>query len=167
MHAMVKPTSRQPPLPARPADAPAPLKQYVKLRVDPKMQEFLENRGARPDRGGSRWNFSAIVREQFELFMTSLNESDPRKAGFPPKFYNVLVELLSEPWSLNGSMIKILDSYVASLPLLDEHLEAAGIDDRKAFFDAIARLSFAERLAIVEEAHVRHAPRAEPGSPDL
>ena len=141
-------------------------KYLLRVAVDEKLDKFLVGIGARADRGGSRWNRSAVIRRQFELYMAALDESDPRKRGFPADFYVALVELLTEPWSLNASLIRILDRYVEGLTYLNDHLKEAGID-REAFLTAIAQLTFAERLSIVEAAEAHHAPAASSGSTDL
>jgi hypothetical protein len=139
----------------------------VKVPVNDRMLDFLNRLGARSDKGRSRWSFANVVREQFDLFLTALDESDPRLTrGFPQNYYDLTVELLTEPWSLNSTTIKILDAYISMLPNSKALLAEAHVE-REAFLAAIAGLTFAERLHLVEAAHVRHAPRVEPGSPEL
>jgi hypothetical protein len=138
----------------------------VKVPVNDRMLDFLNRLGARSDKGRSRWSFANVVREQFDLFLASLDESDPRVTrDFPQSYYDLTVELLTEPWSLNSTTIKILDAYISTLPHLKTLLAEAHVK-RETFLAAIAGLTFAERLHLVEAAHVRHAPRVEPG-PDL
>jgi hypothetical protein len=157
-----------PPAKAPQASGPASTEWVqVKLPVNDRMLDFLKRLGARSDRGRSRWSLANVVREQFDLFLTSLDASDPRATrGFPEPFYELTIELLTEPWSINGTTIKILDAYMSTLPHLGTLLAEAGVE-KKAFLAAITELSFTERLHLVEAAHVRHAPRAEPGSPDF
>jgi hypothetical protein len=130
------------------------------------MLDFLTRLGARSDKGGSRWSRANVVREQFDLFLASLDESDPRHTrDFPQRYYDLVLALLTEPWSLNATTIKILDAYISTLPTFKALLTEA--HQREAFLAAIAELSFAERLHLVEAAQIHYAPLPKPGSPDL
>jgi hypothetical protein len=131
------------------------------------MIDFLNRRGARPDRGRSTFSLTNVMRHQFELFMASIDESDPRLSrDFPQEYYDLTIELLARPWTLNADIIRLLDGYIARQAHLPHLLEQAGVE-RSAYLKAIAELSFSERLHLVEQAHVRHAPLPEPGSLDL
>jgi hypothetical protein len=140
----------------------------LQIQATPEMVDFLNRRGARPDRGRSPFSLTNVMRQQFELFMASIDESDPRGSrGFPQVYYDLTVELLSQPWTLNADTIRLLDGYLGRQPHLNYLLEQTGVD-RKTYLAAIAELNFSERLHLVEQAHVRHAPPPpEPGSPDL
>jgi hypothetical protein len=142
---------------------------YVNLRIpaSDKLLAHLESLGARPDRGGSPWNRSNVLRGQLELFLASLTESDPRSTRkFPQAFYEVTLEVLTEPWLLNARVIRVLPSYVEAQPDFASLLAEAGVD-RKAYLKALSELSFAERLFLVESAQMHHAPKPDSTSPDL
>jgi hypothetical protein len=132
------------------------------------MVDFLNRQGARPDRGRSTFSLTNVMRRQFELFIASIDESDPRLTrGFPQEYYDLTVELLAHPWTINADIIRLLDGYIARQAHLPHLLEQAGVE-RSAYLQAVAELSFSERLHLVEQAHVHHAPPPpEPGSPDL
>ena len=140
---------------------------HVKVPVNDRMLDFLTRLGARSDKGGSRWSRANVVREQFDLFLMSLDESDPRNTrDFPQHYYDLAVALLTEPWTINGTTIKILDAYLPTLPHFKTLLAETHVQ-REAFLAAIAELSFSERLHLVEAAHVRYAPRVETDSLDF
>jgi hypothetical protein len=140
----------------------------LQIQATPEMVDFLNRRGARPDRGRSPFSLTNVMRQQFEFFMASIDESDPRVArDFPQEYYDLTVEAIAQPWTLNADTIRLLDGYLGRQAHLNYLLEQAGLD-RKAYLAAIAELTFSERLHLVEQAHVRHAPpQPEPGSPDL
>jgi hypothetical protein len=140
----------------------------LQIQASPDMVDFLNRRGARPDRGRSPFSLTNVMRQQFELFMASIDESDPRLSrGFPQEYYDLTIELVTQPWTLNADAIRLLDHYLGRQPHLNYLLEQIGAD-RKAYLAAIAKLNFSERLHLVEQAHVRHAPPPpEPDSPDL
>ncbi len=142
---------------------------YVNLRIpaSDKLLAHLESLGARPDRGGSPWNRSNVLRGQLELFLASLSESDPRATrSFPQEYYEVTLQVLTEPWLLNARVIRVLPSYVEAQPDLGSILAELGVD-RAAYLKALGKLSFAEKLYLVEAAQMHHAPKPDPTSPDL
>jgi hypothetical protein len=107
-----------------------------------------------------------MLRGQLDLLVAVVDESDPRLTrDFPQEYYDLTLELLTEPWSLNAQMIKKLTVYVQALNL-EELLEQHGID-QEPYLQALEKLTFAERLHLVEAAQAHHAPRPVPGSPDL
>jgi hypothetical protein len=155
----------KPPKPTPDDDPIDPI--WIRVPADKKLLQFLSSRGARADKGRSPWNRSHILRMQLDLWLASLDESDPRATrNFPQAYYDLTIKLLTEPWELNARMIKRLSAYVQTLLDLDDLLTEAGID-RGAYLAALEDLSFAERLHLVEAAQAHHAPKPHPGSPDL
>jgi hypothetical protein len=156
--------------PAKAVPPPEPVPAWtgkIQIQATPGMVDFFNRRGARPDRGRSTYSLTNVLRQQFELFMAAIDESDPRGTrGFPQEFYDLTVELLANPWSLNADIIRLLEGYIARQAHLPYLLEQFGVE-RSAYLKAIAELTFAERLHLVEQAQIRHAPHPEPGSPDL
>jgi hypothetical protein len=144
-----------------PAPDPEPVPSWtgrLQLKATPEMVDFLNRRGARPDRGRSAFNLTNVMLRQFELFMASIDESDPRGTrGFSQAYYDLTIELLVQPWTLNADSIRLLDSYLGRQPHFARFLAEAGVE-RAAYLKAIAELSFAERLHLVEAAQVHHAP---------
>jgi hypothetical protein len=87
-----------------------------------------------------------------------LEECDPRVTqGFPQTYYDLCVELLNQPWSLNADTLRLLDRHLARQPRFAAALQDAGVQ-REAFLTAVSELGFAERLHLLEAAQVRHAP---------
>jgi hypothetical protein len=133
------------------------------IYAPPDLIDFLHDRGARPDRSGGTWSRTAVLTRSFDLFAAGLAASDPRKtaARLPAAYYELAVELLTQPWKLGASDIKMLPEYLRDLPHFTPTVEAAGVDP-EAFLAAIRPLSFTERHHIVDQAHQRHAPHDEP-----
>jgi hypothetical protein len=127
--------------------------------------DFLNHQGALPDRGRSTFSLTNVVRRQFALLLAVIEESDPRKSRtpFPQEYYDLTVEILAHPWTLDADLIRLLDGYIAHQANLPSLLEQGGVE-RSAYLQAITELSFAERVHMVEKALVRHAPR-HPSSP--
>ncbi len=140
----------------------------LQIQASPDMVDFLNRLGARPDRGRSPFSLTNVMRRQFELFMAAIDESDPRiSRGFPQEYYDLTIELVTQPWTLNADALRLLEHYLGRQPHLNYLLEQIGAD-RKAYLAAIAKLNFSERLHLIEQAHIRHAPPPpEPGSLDL
>jgi hypothetical protein len=152
-----------------PKPKPPQVPGYVSLRVPAtdKLLVHLENLGARSHRGPSPWGLSTVLRSQWDLFLASLEESDPRSTrDFPQEYYDLTIAVLTVPWELNARMIRVLPTYIQAQDDFAQLLQAAGVE-RAAYLQAIDELSFAERLHLVEAAQMHHAPRADPTTPDL
>ena len=159
-----KPVSAKPAVrtKASPPPSPKPVQTWsgrLQIQVSPAVVEFLYYQGARPDRGRSTFSLSNVMRRQCDLLVAVIEESDPRKSRlpFPQEYYDLTIEVLAHPWTLNADIIRLLDAYVAHEELLPSLLKQRGIQPA-AYLQAIAGLAFAERLHLVEKALVRHAP---------
>jgi hypothetical protein len=147
---------------AKASPAPEPVQAWsgkLQIRPSPELIEFLNRLGARPDRGGSAFGLSNVMRQQLALFLAVIEESDPRKSRppFPQEFYDLTIDVLAQPSMLNADLIRLLDGYIARQAPLSSLLEQRGLE-RSAYLEAIAGLDFPERVHLVEKALVRHAP---------
>jgi hypothetical protein len=147
---------------ASPAPEPVPIwTGRIQIQATPEVAEFLYRQGARPDRGGRTFGLSNVMRQQLALFLAVIEESDPRtrknRPPFPQDYYDLTIEVLAQPSTVNADLIRLLDGYIARQAHLPSLLEERGVE-RSAYLHAVAELDFAERLHLVEKALVRHAP---------
>jgi hypothetical protein len=99
------------------------------------------------------------MRRNCDIWVAVIEESDPRKSRppFPQEYYDLTLEVLDHPWTLDADLIRLLAGYIAHQANLPALLEQRGVE-RAAYLQAVAELSFAERVHLVEAALVRHAP---------
>ncbi len=152
-----------------PPPEPDPVQTWtgrLQIQATPELVRFLNRQGARPDRGRSTFSLTNVMRRHLDLFLASNEESDPRLNGFPQEYYDLTVEVLAHPWTINADIIRLLDGYIARQAHLPYLLEQAGVE-RAPYLQAIAELRFPERLHLVEQAHIFHAPPASEPDSDL
>ena len=132
---------------------------YTSVNLKVEDIERLHQRGARPDRGRGPQSHSARLRRALSLFDAILVESDPRLTQhFREEFFELVMRLLEDPWSLSADLIKILPAYLESRPRFRMVAMDAKVDPRE-FLAALRKLSFAELLFLVDQAELRHAAR--------
>ena len=132
---------------------------YTSVNLKAEDIERLHQRGARPDRGRGPQSHSARLRRALSLFDAVLVQSDPRLTqDFPEEFFELVIRLLEDPWSLSADLIKLLPAYLEGRPGLRMAAKEAKVDP-KEFLSALRKLTFAELLFLVDQAELRHAAR--------
>jgi len=133
---------------------------YTSIILKPEDLDRLHQRGARPDRGRGPQGHSARLRRALSLFDAVLVESDPRLTqSFREEFFELVLRLLDDPWSLSAELIKLLPAYLENRPGFRMAAKEAKVDP-KEFLAALRKLTFAELLFLVDQAELRHAPRS-------
>ncbi len=118
--------------------------------LSPSLFEFLEQRGAKSDRGKGPFNRSGMLRRKIDLLSALFERSNPLETrNFPPAYVELLVEVIPEPWSLSSDEISLFEHVVARRPSLAKLAKArrVNVDD---LVSRLAALDFAERLALVD-----------------
>ncbi|MDP9120981.1 MAG: hypothetical protein M3O15_06370 [Acidobacteriota bacterium] len=124
------------------------------IHIDGVSIQFLEERGARASRGGGTFNRSQMLTRYLRLLRQILEQADPARQ-MPPELIAAAVGLLKEPWDLNKYSIEKLADYLRSQPGFAE-LGKRG----EQLVQAVDRLGFAERAALVDLAFKEHGPVA-------
>ncbi len=131
-------------------------RERTNLAIPPAVERSLEARGARRQRGPGPLNFRRQLTLSLETFDNLLLHSDPRQTQqMPEELYERVLELLSNPLSLESFHILHLGTYLTTLPgwAAEAGAGAGGLAERVDSF------SFAEKLHLVEAAQARHAER--------
>ncbi len=145
--------------PVEPSRASSGRTHLTTVGLSPGLFEFLEQRGAKSDRGKGPLNRSGMLRRKIDLLSALFERSNPLETrDFPPAYVDLLAEVLPEPWSLSSDEILLLEHVVARRPSLAKSAKArrVNVDD---LVSRLAALDFAERLALVDllEQHVARA----------
>ena len=124
----------------------------------------LEARGARSERGGGERGTSAILRRRLAILESVIINCDPRfTQKFPEAYYDFVVSRITSPWSIPPDRIARLEAHLSHDADFDEAAEAAGIDPAE-LREALSKLSFPEKLTLVDAAELRQT-RAEASRP--
>jgi hypothetical protein len=120
--------------------------------------EFLAARGARSQRGGGRFCRSAAVHRALVQLEGLLAACDPATSGrLDPRLCELVARRLPRPWRLTRCEIEELARCLAGAPGFLDAVAVAGLAPAAALA-AIAALSVAEKLALVDAAVCRQAP---------
>ncbi len=134
----------------------APRKERTNLAIPPAVQQSLEARGARRRRGPGPLNFRRQLTQSLETFDNLLLHSDPRRTKqMPEPMYEAVLELLTNPLSLESFHILHLGTYLTTLPGWEARAGAGAA----RLAETVDSYSFAEKLHLVEAAQARHAER--------
>jgi hypothetical protein len=121
---------------------------------------FLERRGARAQRGGGEFSRSVVLHRAFQTLRTLLEECDPRRTrGMPEVQHAFLTRILPQPWTLKRLEIEHLATRVEGVPGFRQAAADAGLDAAEVVA-ALASLTFAEKLALLDQAVQVQAPAA-------
>jgi hypothetical protein len=150
--------------PARPSSlrrgpaGPARRSHRSTISLPPKLRSQLEARGARSDKSHGPYNYTRQLARTLALFDDVLSKSDPRNtSGLPQDRYDLILEVLTDPLSLESFHITRLGDYLAELPLFRDRARELALDCDE-LRNTINALPFAEKLHLVQTAQVRHAP---------
>jgi hypothetical protein len=125
---------------------------------------FLERRGARSHRGGSEFSRSSVLHRVIQGQRALLEAADPRPR-LAPAACEAAVALLPAGWTLKPLEIQHLEEVLEHAADFAQVVVKAGLEVR-AFLDAVAALSFAEKFALVDLAIQAHAPAAASAKPE-
>jgi hypothetical protein len=149
--------------PARPSSlrrgpaGPARRSHRSTISLPPKLRSQLEARGARSDKSHGPYNYTRQLARTLALFDDVLSKSDPRNtSGLPQDRYDLILEVLTDPLSLESFHITRLGDYLLDLPLFRARAQDLALDGAE-FRQAINDLPFAEKLHLALAAQVRHA----------
>ena len=128
--------------------------------------KFLQQRGAHSHRGGGTFSRSVVMGRMFEALRLYQEATDPRRTrGLPEAMHELLVRLVPEPWALRPYEIETLEGLLQRSPGFAEAVTAAG-SDPAALLAAVAEMSLAEKLTLVDHAVQAQAPAAAGTSPE-
>jgi hypothetical protein len=118
--------------------------------------EFLELRGAQGDRRGGEHSRSAMLARHLEFYAAVINFSDPRDTrNFSAAYFDLTMQLLSNPWDIRARDIVYLHQYLADLPTFDDLVRRARVKPHE-YLAKIQEFSYAEKLMLVDQAEQRH-----------
>ncbi|HVT59518.1 MAG TPA: hypothetical protein VHR45_14085 [Thermoanaerobaculia bacterium] len=127
---------------------------------------FLAKRGARSHRGGGEFNRSVVLHRSLQTLRVLLDSCDPRKSkGLAPAFVDLATSLLPAPWTLKPFEIEHLPTILERAPEFEATVAAAGVEARE-LLAALAALSFAEKVWLVDQAVQAQAPAASAATPE-
>lgn len=138
----------------RPAGRPR-FPHQLSFQYDDAIQRLLLDRGARRDRGER--GLAATLRRLLARYGELVRRLDPVLSGdFPAELLPPFVALVRAPWRLSAFEIGLLDRVISDdprlVPCAAEHQIAPDV-----LVAAVRRLSYAQRLALVDRAEIIHA----------
>jgi hypothetical protein len=135
-----------------------PAKRLI-ITLPPEVIRRLRNRGARSDKRHGPYNLTSQLARALGFFDSVVLKSDPRETGgLDGRAYDLIVDLLREPHRLGTFHIHCLGEYLLELPGFGERARAIGWEPEE-LAKTVSRLTFAEKLHLVDSAQVRHSPR--------
>jgi hypothetical protein len=141
-----------------PAAPTADRRHRSTISLPPKLRSQLEARGARSDKSHGPYNYTRQLERTLRFFDDVISKSDPRNtSGLPQDRYDLILEVLTEPLSLESFHITRLGDYLAELRLFRDRARELALDCDE-LRNTINVLPFAEKLHLVQTAQVRHAP---------
>jgi hypothetical protein len=121
---------------------------------------FLDELGAISHRGGGPFSRSVVLARVLKQYREILEVCDPRKSGqLPEPVYQLVRRALPEPWTLKRFEIEHLHTYLAGTSAFATAAQGAGFDLAEVTA-AIAKLDYAEKVALVADAIRAQAPAA-------
>jgi len=128
--------------------------------------KYLEQRGAQSHRGGGTFSRSVVLGRMLDALRLYQEATDPRQTrGLPAAMHEALVRLVPEPWGLKPYEVATLEILLGRSPGWKAAAQAAGIDP-EALLAAVAAMSLAEKLTLVDQAVQAQAPAAAGASPE-
>jgi hypothetical protein len=135
------------------------LPHQLTFQHDEAIRRFLLERQARGDR--DERGMAATVRRLLRRYDAVVRRSDPVASGeLPAALVPAFLGLVRAPWRLSPFEIGLLDRVVADDPRLGRCAEEHGVAPA-ALVEALGRLTYAQRLALVDHAERVHAGRKE------
>ena len=134
----------------------------ITLQLAVRHARYLERRGGRAHRGNGPFSRTVVLGRMLDNLRLYQEFTDPR---IPEEFHDLIVHLLPEPWTLKPFEIKNLEAVLDSTPGFAESAAAAGVDPA-ALIGALAAITPAEKLTLVDHAIQHQAPGASAASPE-
>ena len=135
-----------------------PAKRLI-ITLPPEVIHRLRNRGARSDKNHGPYNFTRQLTRALCFFESVVLRSDPTTTGaLSERAYDLVVDLLREPHRLETFHIHCLGEYLLELPDFADRVRGIGLEPTE-FATTVGRLTFAEKLHLVDAAQLRHSPR--------
>jgi hypothetical protein len=128
-------------------------------KVHPADALFLEKRGALSHRGARTFSRSAVLHREIEWLRALLAHCDPRRGGLSAEMAALAARLLPEPWLIKPASVEHLALRLQEAPGLKAESVAAGVEP-SALVAAVAALSAAEKIALLDLALLEQAPGA-------
>jgi len=135
-----------------------PAKRLI-ITLPPEVIDRLRSRGAHSDRHHGPFNYTRQLARALEFFDSVVSRSDPRETqGLDERAYELVVDLLRDPYRLDTFHILCLGEYLLELPDFAQRARDVGLEPGE-LARSIGRLSFAEKLHLVDTAQLRHTVR--------
>jgi hypothetical protein len=135
-----------------------PAKRLI-ITLPPEVVHRLTNRGARSDKHHGPYNFTRQLTRTLCFFESVVLRSDPTTTGaLSAPAYDLVVDSLREPHRLGTFHIHCLGEYLLQLPDFAERVRGIGLEPDE-LAKTVGRLTFAEKLHLVDAAQLRHSPR--------
>jgi len=129
------------------------------ITLPPEVIHRLRNRGARSDKKHGPYNFTRQLTRALAFFESVVLRSDPTTTGaLSEPAYDLVVDLLPEPHRLETFHIHCLGEYLLELPDFAARARGIGLQPEE-LAKTVGRLTFAEKLHLVDAAQLRHPPR--------
>jgi hypothetical protein len=131
--------------------------QRLTLALPAKVRQILELRGARPDTSHGPFNYTRQATRLLQLYEQNFVASDPRATkSMSADDYEFVLELLTDPLTLETFHIERLGDYLAGLPAFKARARQETIDPDR-LRTLLNAYSFSEKLHLVDAALVRTA----------
>jgi hypothetical protein len=129
------------------------------IALPAELRARLEARGARGDKSHGPYNYTRQLSRTLVFFDAVVERSDPRRTReLPQPVYDLVVEVLTDPLSIETFGIAHLGAYLRELPAFREGARELALEPA-ALSAQLDAYPFAEKLHLVLAAQVRHVTR--------
>ena len=129
------------------------------ITLPPEVMHRLRDRGARSDKNHGPYNLTRQLTRALGLFESVVLKSDPTETGaLSERAYHLVVDVLRDAHRLEPFHIHCLGEYLLELPDFARRVRCIDLEPEE-LAKTVGRLTFAEKLHLVDAAQLRHPPR--------